>query len=177
MKTLLVALLLAGSLCAQITVNIGTFTLPSKSAQSVTSWMLAQRAGQTALTAPQTADDTTVTLNSMAGVSVGTSLVIESEAELVTAINGKVATVTRAQLLSVAAIHASLAPAGIMQYATVEAVIKAFIATRLQNILQAYPSSSIAALNATIATAQASITAEVAATQASIASELAAIIQ
>ncbi len=172
MKTLLASLLFAAGLSAQTTTVTPAFVVKTSHLGSVQRWILTQTAS-TPTTSPGAilVGDTSVTvadasaclpaiLNPDAPIGTLCSILIESEAALVTAVSGNVLTVTRGTLGTAAAAHAAGISVQFLKYKNVPDLIKIAVARLIGGMVDQYPPATITTQTAAIAAAQAAIVAE-----------------
>jgi hypothetical protein len=159
-RALSLLLLSCAALSAQVTVNVGSVTVPNEVSTAIETWRLGQYADPASpitLTGGITAGATTGTVSSAVGVSVGDQLVIDMEALNVAAINGNVVTWTRGASVTTAASHANGAVVHIARYRSAVALMRAMIRAEVNAILAQQPSATLQTQLENKATADAAI--------------------
>lgn len=153
MKTLITLIILASALSAQVTINVGTITVPTEVAVAVNTWRQSHATKTTELTAAISAVATSITVKDATIFVVGDHFMIDNEEFIVTGAG----TASRGAVATVAAPHALGAPVRVLEWANNVVLLKQFIRGGIVSILRSTPSAAIATAQATIVAQQAAI--------------------
>ena len=174
MKTILLTLLFASLALGQITVDVSALNISADGTSALYAWMLNQQSSTTtflALDCTASATSITVQDSSGIGVALNRALLIGGEAVTVTAKTGKVLTITRAQLGTLAAAHrgtvatkdaegvVTVVNAGdlvtVLKYPAPQSAVRQWIVDKMAELMAAGGYPTAAAQDAIINTAKA----------------------
>lgn len=159
MKHLLTAIIFAASAIAQVAINPPAVSLNSEAVASIQAWMLTQRTDSTVtLTNAVSVNATALRVSDGAGLN-GKAIVIDGEAYLVTARNGRDLTVTPAQLGTTTALHEANSVVSVLKYSDLRSLAKQIVLDKMREIVRVNPTATILTKRQQQATLEAEIVA------------------